>query len=217
MRILKYLITAMSFSLLAASPAVFAQAKGYTVLADVQPTESGKKVEVTEFFGYSCPHCNGFDPALAEWVKKQGDNIVFKRVPVGFRPDWVPHQKLYYALEAMGKTEEFHSKVFKAIHVDHQPLRTDDEIIAFMVKNGVDKQKFADALNSFSVSAKVKRAGQIMTNYKVDQVPLIAVDGRYITSPSKAAEMIGEAKPEPELQAAALKVMDDLVAKSKKK
>lgn len=217
MRIFKYLITAMSFSLLAASPAVFAQAKGYSVLSDVQATESGKKVEVTEFFGYSCPHCNAFDPALAEWVKKQGDNIVFKRVPVGFRPDWVPHQKLYYALEAMGKTEEFHSKVFKAIHAERQPLRTDDEIIAFMVKNGVDKQKIADALNSFSVSAKVKRAGQLAANYKVDQVPLVVVDGRYVTSPSKAAELVGESKPEHELQAAALKIMDDLVAKSKKK
>ncbi len=217
MRILKYLITAMSFSLLAASPAVFAQAKGYAVLTEAQPTEAGKKVEVTEFFGYSCPHCNGFDPGLAEWVKKQGDNIVFKRVPVGFSAAWVPHQKLYYALEALGKTEEFHSKVFKAIHVDRQPLRSDDDIIAFMVKNGMDKQKFTDALNSFSVAAKVKRAGQLVTNYKVDQVPLVVVDGRYVTSPSKAAELVGENKPEHELQAASLKIMDDLVAKSKKK
>ncbi len=216
MRMFKYLITAMSFSLLAASPAVFAQAKGYSVLADPQPTDTGKKVEVIEFFGYSCPHCNGFDPSLGEWVKKQGDNIVFKRVPVAFRPDWVPHQKLYYALEAMGKLEELHSKVFKAIHVERQPLRTDDEVIGFMVKNGLDKQKVTDALNSFSASAKVKRAGQLTANYRVDQVPLVVVDGRYVTSPTKAAELAGD-KPEHELQAAALKIMDDLVAKSKKK
>lgn len=217
MRIIKYLITAMSFSLLAASPAAFADTKGYSVLPDAQPTESGKKVEVIEFFGYVCPHCNAFDPALAEWVKKQGDNIVFKRVPVGFRPDWVPYQKLYYALEAMGKTEEYHSKIFKAIHVDHVQLRNDDEMIAFMVKQGMDKQKITDGLSAFSVSPKVRRAGQIMTNYKVDQVPLIAIDGRYITSPSKAAELVGEAKTEAELHTAALKIMDDLVAKSKKK
>jgi thiol:disulfide interchange protein DsbA len=218
MRIIKLLLASLSFGLLAAGSTAFAaDSKGYIVLPDAQPTESGKKVEVTEFFGYACPHCHAFDPVLEAWVKKQGDNIVFKRVPVGFRPEWVVHQKLFYTMEALGKTEEFHKKIFTAIHVEHQQLNSDDAITAFAVKNGVDKQKFTDALNSFSVNTKVKRAAQVMANYKVDQVPMIAIDGRYLTSPAKAAEALGENRPEAELQTAAVKLMDDLVAKSRKK
>lgn len=217
MRIIKLLLASLSFGLLAAGSALAADGKGYVVLGDAQPTDSGKKVEVTEFFGYACPHCHAFDPVLEAWVKKQGDNIVFKRVPVGFRPEWVVHQKLFYTFEAMGKTEEMHKKIFNALHVERQPLGSDDALIAFAVKNGVDKQKFVDAMNSFSVATKVKRAAQLQASYKIDQVPMIAIDGRYLTSPAKAAEALGENRPEPELQAAALKLMDDLVTKSRKK
>lgn len=218
MRILKYLIASVSFGLLAMSPSAFAgNGLGYEVLTDPQTTDSGKKVEVIEFFAYGCPHCFGFDPALATWVKKQGDNIVFKRVPVNFRPEWVLHERMYYALEAMGKIEEMHGKIFNFLHTEHQRLDTDEAIVAFMVKQGIDKQKFSDAYSSFSVQSKVKRVGQMQTNYKIDQVPLVVVDGRYMTSPSKAGEVIGGNKPEAEQQQAAIKVLDDLMAKAKKK
>ncbi len=220
MQIFKYLIASVSFGLLAAAPAAFAadaNAKGYTVLKEVQPVDAGKKVEVIEFFGYACPHCNAFDPGLNEWVKKNSDKIVFKRVPVGFRPEWLFHQKLYFTLEAMNKVEELHPKVFNAIHVERQQLSNDDAIINFAVKQGLDKQKFTDAYNSFSVSSKMKRSEQIQSAYKATQVPLIVVDGRYVTSPSHAGDMIGHEKPESEQQLVALKVMDDLVAKSAKK
>ena len=217
MRILKYLIASVSLSFMAAAPVTFAaDTKGYAVLDSTQPTDAGKKVEVIEFFGYSCPHCNAFDPGLAEWVKKNSDKIVFKRIPVGFRPEWVPHQKLYFALEAMGKTEEIHPKVFKTIHVERQPLNSDDAVINFAVKQGLDKQKFVDAYNSFAVQSKVKRSAQVAATYKAAQVPLIIIDGRYVTSPAHAGEMVGNNKSELELQTVALKVMDDLVAKSKK-
>ncbi len=218
MRIMKFLLASLSFGLLAVGSSAFASdTKGYSVLSEVQPTDSGKKVEVTEFFGYACPHCHALDPALEAWVKKQGNNIVFKRVPVGFRPEWVVHQKLYYTLEALGKSEDLHKKIFAALHVERQPLGNDEAITAFAVKNGVDKQKFVDAMNSFSVSTKVKRAAQLQASYKIDQVPMIAIDGRYLTSPAKAAEALGGNRPEAELQAVALKLMDDLVAKSVKK
>ena len=37
------------------------------------------KVEVIEFFWYGCPHCYEFEPTIEAWVKKQGNNIDFKR------------------------------------------------------------------------------------------------------------------------------------------
>lgn len=220
MRIHQKILAAMSFCLVAvtagASPTNPQSGAEYRTLPQAQPTESGKKVEVTEFFWYSCPHCNAFEPDLEAWVKKQGDKIVFKRVPVIFRPEMIPEQRLYYALEAMGKAEEMQSKIFHAIHVEHQRLDNPTAIADFVAKQGIDKQKFISLYNSFSVATKVKRAAQLQEAYKIDGVPTVAIDGRYLTSPGIVGTAIGN-QPEPVLHKAALQVMDWLVANAKKK
>lgn len=219
MRLFQYLIAATGFAFLAAtaaaSPASPQSGTDYRTLDKPQQTEPGKKVEVTEFFWYNCPHCNAFEPDLEAWVKKQGDAINFKRVPVAFRDSFIPQQKLYYALEAMGKADEMQSKIFHAIHVEHQSINTDAEIADYIAKQGIDKQKFLATYNSFGVQSKVRQAAQLMEMYRIDGVPTVAIAGRYITSPSIVSAGNGR-MPEPELHAATLKVMDYLVDKAAK-
>ncbi|MFI4939702.1 MAG: thiol:disulfide interchange protein DsbA/DsbL [Burkholderiales bacterium] len=219
MRFIKLAMAVLSLSFVAAtagaSPASPVTNIDFRTLDKTQPVDSGNKVEVIEFFWYSCPHCNVFDPDLAEWVKAQGDNIAFKRVPVAFRPGDAPQQKLYYALEAMGKVEELHRKIFHAIHVDHKPLNDEGAIADFVASQGVDRAKFLSAYNSFGVQTKAQRATQLTQLYKVDGVPLIAIGGRYETSPSIIGDQLGY-KPEQELHAATLKVMNWLVVKEAK-
>lgn len=216
MRLFRHALAVISLGLLAvsasASPANPQSGTDYRTLEQAQPTESGKKIEVTEFFWYSCPHCAAFDPALTAWVKKQGDKIVFKQVPVAFRESFIPQQKLYYALEAMGKTAEMNPKIFQAIHVDRQRVDTDKTILEFIEKQGIDKQKFVDLYNSFGVQTKVRRASQLQEAYKIDGVPTIAIDGRYLTSPSIAGASMAN-QPESMQQAASLQVMDHLLTK----
>lgn len=216
MRLFRHALAAISLGLLAvaasASPANPQNGVDYRTLEQAQPTESGKKIEVTEFMWYNCPHCAAFDPGLTAWVKKQGDKIVFKQVPVAFRESFIPQQKLYYALEAMGKTAELNPKIFQAIHVDNQRVDTDKTILAFIEKQGIDKQKFLDLYNSFGVQTKVRRAAQLQEAYKIDGVPTVAIDGRFLTSPSIAGASMAN-QPESMQQAAALQVMDHLVAK----
>ena len=84
------------------------------------------KVEVIEFFWYSCPHCNAFEPKLEAWIKKLPGDVVLKRVPVAFRDDFVPQQRLFYTLEALGKLDELHAKVFQAIHAERLPINRED-------------------------------------------------------------------------------------------
>jgi thiol:disulfide interchange protein DsbA len=216
MRFLKHVLAALSLTLLAAtagaSPANPQNGVDYRTLDKPQQTDSGKKVEVTEFFWYACPHCYALEPSLADWVKKQGDKIVFKRVPVAFRDSFVPQQRLYYTLEAMGKLDELHRKVFNAIHADRQRLDTDAAITDFVVKQGIDKAKFLEVYNSFGVQTKARRASQLQAEYQIDGVPTIAIDGRFLTSPSIVGEHMGN-QPEAALQAATLQVMDVLVAR----
>jgi len=188
----------------------------YRTLEKPQAIEPGKKIDVIEFFWYSCPHCHAFEPALADWVKKQGDNINFKRVPVAFRESFQPQQRLYYALEAMGRADEFQKKIFNAIHVERKSLDTDAAIADFMAAQGVDRKKFVETYQSFGVQAKLRRATQLQEAYKIDGVPLIAIDGRYLTSPSILGASLGR-QPENVLQSSTLQVMDWLMAKSAKK
>jgi thiol:disulfide interchange protein DsbA len=156
----------------------------YVRLSQPVPTvaEAGK-IEVIEFFWYGCPHCNAFEPALEAWVKKLPADVAFRRVPVAFREEpFVAHQRIFYALEAMGQVEAMHRKVFYAIHNDRQHLDKPAEISAFMVKNGIDGAKFLDTYNSFGVQTKVRQAKQLAEAYKIDGVPALGIQGRYFTS-----------------------------------
>jgi thiol:disulfide interchange protein DsbA len=144
------------------------------------------KIEVIEFFWYGCPHCNAFEPALDAWQKKLPADIAFRRVPVAFREIYASHQQIYYALEALGKVEAMHRRVFYAIHNDRQRLEKPEEIAALMEKNGIDKAKFLEVYNSFSVQTKAKQATRLAEAYKIDGVPAMGINGRYFTSGSLA-------------------------------
>lgn len=175
-----------------ASPAAPVSGTDFQVMKDPQPVGvPAGKIEVTEFFWYGCPHCNDFEPYLEAWIKKQGPDVVVKRVPVAFRDDFVPHQKLYHALDALGLAEQLTPKVFHEIHVNKDYLLTPETQADFLAKNGVDKKKFMDAYNSFSVQSAVKRDDKLIADYKIDGVPTIAVQGKYETGPAMTNSLAG--------------------------
>jgi len=147
------------------------------------------QVEVIEFFWYSCPHCNAFEPRLEPWIKRLPHDVVMKRVPVAFNPGFVPQQRLFYTLEIMGKLDELHGKVFHAIHSERVPLNQDDSILGWIDKQGLDKAKFSEIFSSFEVVSKVRRAIQLQDAFQVQGVPAIGVQGRYYTDGTLAGSM----------------------------
>jgi len=162
------------------------EGKDYARLAQPVAMASSGKVEVVEFFGYWCPHCNSFEPAIDAWARKLPAEVSFRRVPVAFSAPQEPYARIYLALEAMGQLDALHRKVFAAIHVQRQRLEKDAEISAFMTANGVDAAKFMDTYKGFTVASKFKQARQLADAYKIDGVPTIGIHGRYFTSPSLA-------------------------------
>ncbi len=178
------------------APAVLAQGKppvngtDYLTLDRPAGTEAAPgKVEVVEFFWYSCPHCNAFEPLLEAWVAKLPKQVSFRRVPVMFRPSFEPQQRLFYTLEAMNLLPQMHKKVFNAIHTERVSLETPEQIAAWVAKQGVNAAKFSEQYNSFPVVTKVRRASQLQEQYQVDGVPALGVAGRYFTSGSLAGSM----------------------------
>lgn len=218
MRLIHKLLFAALFAFAATASAAPADPKAgveYLALPVAQDTDTGKKVEVIEFFAYYCPHCNAFEPLLSAWVKKQGDNIVFKRVHVPRDPSVAPQQRLFYTLEAMGLVEQYHAKVFAAMHNDHLRLNSDELVFDWAAKAGIDRAKFIDVYRSFGVQAKLRHADAMMAAYQVNYWPLVAIDGRFLTSPSQANEGVTTPQTEAQQQQAALLVMDYLAAKAK--
>lgn len=162
----------------------FKEGVHYIRLADPQP-DGGDKIEVVEFFWYGCPHCADFDPYIQKWKKSKPEGVKFTLVPAIFRPDWVTAAKAYYALEMLDALE-VHSKVFEQIHVKRKPYQTVEHYADIVAELGVDKQKFLDATKSFVVDSKVRRAAQMIRDFRIMGVPTLAVNGKYTTSASLA-------------------------------
>lgn len=177
----------------------------YAQLSKPVPTEApAGKIEVIEFFWYNCPHCSAFEPALAAWARALPKDVAFRRMPIAFREDFAPQQKLFYALEAMGLVDKMHARVFAAIHDEKQNLTSAEAIINWMVKQGIDKAKFTEQFNSFSVNTKASRARQIQDAYQIEGVPALGVAGRFYTDGAMAKSMDR-----------ALSIVDFLVAQSR--
>ena len=168
------------FAAAVAFTAAGAWAAPYQKMESPQPTESGK-IEVIEFFWYGCPHCYAMEPSIAAWLKTKPADVEFKRVPA-YAGGWVPMANLFYTLEAMGKGEALHSKVFDAIHKDHLNLNNKKILDKFLADNGVDPAEYDKVEKSFSVVSKLNRDKDLTIRYQVDTVPRFFIAGKYVTA-----------------------------------
>ena len=147
------------------------------------------KIEVVEFFWFNCSHCYHFEAMLNPWVAKLPAHVAYRKVPVGFNPSFVPQQKMFYALEAMGLLPALVPKIFKAIHEQNIKLDTEAQITAWLVKQGVDKAKFNAMFSSFAISSKATRATKLQDAYQLDGVPSMGVAGQFLTNGTMAGGM----------------------------
>ncbi len=149
-------------------------------------TTSSDKIEVLEFFWYGCPHCYSFEPYVNSWKKTKPENVTFARVPAIFRPDWEIQARTYYALSNMGLIETVHGKIFDEVHKNKKHLNTLESMTAFVEKSGVDRKKFLEEYNSFGVDGLVRKAKKKQSEYRIQGVPGIVVNGKYLVSGSMA-------------------------------
>jgi thiol:disulfide interchange protein DsbA len=172
-------------------PPAFAQqalveGQNYTRLKNPQPVDSGKKIEVLEFFSYGCPHCRDLDPELVAWKKSLPADVEFKRVPVDFgREQWKNLGKAYYTLEALGAEEKLTPEFFVALHDKRVPLHDPKQFLDWVAAKGLDRKKAEDTFNSFGINSKMNRALTLAKNYAIQSVPAVIVDGKYQVSSDK--------------------------------
>lgn len=181
----RLLLSAMTVSVLAMSGLTtaaepYVAGKDYTVLTTPGKVDKPGMVEVREFFWYGCPHCYTLEPFVANWLKTKPANVNFVRTPAAMNQVWEQNARGYYAVDLMGLTEKAHKPLFDAIHQKGQRLFDQKSLANFYQGYGVDSTKFNGMYNSFAVSGKIAQSKQLAQNYKLDGVPALVVNGKYV-------------------------------------
>ncbi len=157
----------------------FKEGVHYFKLPQAVRTADPEKVEVVELFGYTCPHCNNFEPMIAHWHKTQPEGVNFVRLPVVFNRSWEPYARAYYASELMKTLDKTHQATFDAIHIQRQRLNNEKAISDFYTDLGVDTAAFGKMFNSFAVNMKLKQGESKVRGYAITGVPSMVVNGKY--------------------------------------
>jgi len=173
------------FAATAAWPADLVEGKEYMRLKNPQLVETGKRIEVIEFFSYGCPHCNDLEPILQAWIRTLPPDVQFRRVPVVFQQRWEALARIYYTLDALGEETRLSPAVFKAIHVEGLPLYDDKAFFDWAARQGLDRARVAETCHSFGVNSKFNRAKVLAQAYNIQSVPTMIVDGKFVTSSEK--------------------------------
>jgi protein dithiol oxidoreductase (disulfide-forming) len=178
----------------------------YIELKPPQSVDSPGKIEVIEFFWYRCPHCYALEPDLEAWVKRLPRDVQFRRVPGILNEDWAIDARIFYTLEAIGEVDRVHRQLFDVIHQQGGVRLRGDAfakwIADWLAKQKVDMAKYDAAFRSFTVESKLRRAAQMASSYRLDGVPVLSVQGRYLVLASTSQKamlvtadfLIGEAR-----------------------
>ena len=166
----------------------FEEGTHYARLVPTQPTVGGAgKIEVSEIFNYSCPHCYDLDPILNKWVSELPPEVRFVRIPGMFNRVAQLHAQMYYTAELLAADGtlpdmgQFHSTVFDEFHRRGNRLVSEDAIERLFARFGVSADDFNKTWNSFPVNQKLRVASDLGRRYGVALagVPVIIVNGKY--------------------------------------
>ena len=153
--------------------------KQYVELSSPVPVSVPGKIEVVELFWYGCPHCYQFEPTLNPWAEKLPEDVNFVRIPAMFGGLWNVHGQLFITLESMKVEHQVHKAVFDVIHKEGKKLATPEEMAEFLAGQGVDKDAFLKAYNSFAVKGQMEKAKKLAMAYQITGVPTLVVNGKY--------------------------------------
>jgi thiol:disulfide interchange protein DsbA len=157
----------------------------YTIIDPPLPSDTPDKIEVLEFFAYTCTHCAAMGQLVEDWAKNAPADVVLKKVPVAYNANMKPLQQLYYTLLALNRPD-LHLKVFNAIHSENKRIFDKNAIGDWIETQGVDRATFDSVFDSFSVTTQMKRADELFAAYRLKGMPSFTVGGKYVTSPVMA-------------------------------
>ena len=151
---------------------------------DSRITPSGERIELIEFFSYSCLGCYQLGPDLDQWYLGNLKLVNLTLVPIVKNKQSESLARLYYALLALDKLLAVHYDVFGAIHDDRRRLWEVDAQIKWANEYDIRSEEFQRILDSEWVSERVDEARELAKRYPISVTPTLIVDGVYWTTAS---------------------------------
>ena len=161
-----------------------AQARDYKEGLDYEIRATNKTVEpeIREFFSFFCSHCFAMEKPfsqMAEFFKGKAKFIVN---PVGLIGGdvGVESQKAYAVAINLEIEDELKEELFNRIHVKQDIPEDHDYFGELFESLGVPSEKYEQIYNSFVTQAKVAEYDRHTKEMKIDAVPEIVVNGKYL-------------------------------------
>lgn len=151
----------------------------YVAITPAQPLVNDGKIEVVEVFSYACPHCWDFEPYAEQIQKQLPKGVVFRMMPAVFSPAWEPYARAFYAAQKLGVLGKTHIALFKALHEQHEPLYSLQDLAGFYAHYGVKPAEFLRVANSDAVDQQMMHAIRLGQVWGIEGTPTIVVDGKY--------------------------------------
>lgn len=169
-----------------AGPSPYRIGDHYSILSPAQPTSSDPgKIEVTEFFMYSCPHCYNFEAYLEKWDEQKASYVQFVRFPALFNRPARTHARAFFTAETLGILDETHMPFFRELHVNRKAMTSESDLAAFFATHGIDQETFRQAYNSFAVDTQMRKAEALGRRYRITSTPTVIVNGKYVIDGDK--------------------------------
>lgn len=179
----------------ATTPAVkLVEGTDYTVLATAVPkTQEPKgKINVKEFFSFTCIHCKDVEPILEQsLVNEKNVDLTKIQVVWGEQAQLAGFAKLNATIQAMN-LNQLNVPVFTAVFAN-QDLTDQKTLKSFLGANGLkadDVNKFMSTYNSFTIASKVAEYKSLTTTYGIDGTPTFVVADKYVAKPAQPARLI---------------------------
>jgi thiol:disulfide interchange protein DsbA len=189
------------------------RADTFRVIDPPQPIASGARIEVIEFFYYTCVDCNALLRSEEEWVRQLPRDVAFKRIPVAWNAGLLVPAQAYESLAALGQEGQFHDKIFQAIYAQHVFLNSAADWADWATRNGLDRNRWNSIYASPAVTSKAQASLTVWKRYGADRAPSFVVDGKYYTDVHVA---FGADKfSDPTYPVRLLRVLDDLIARAR--
>lgn len=153
----------------------------YVVLDKPIPQLHKNKVEVLEFFSYSCIHCSHLEPYILKEMKSFAPDTYLRSVHV------VWDDNVYYnlarvaaAVNSTGMKLKADPVIFDAIFTKHIELWQPDVFNKWAVQQtAFDGQKLVKAYNSLENSATATDMRKLSEKYNIQSTPIVIVGGKY--------------------------------------
>ncbi len=161
-----------------------AQARDYKEGQDYEIRATNKTVEpeIREFFSFFCSHCFAMEKPFSQMAEFFKDKAKFVVNPVGLLGGdvGVESQKAYAVAINLEIENELKEELFNRIHVKQDIPEDHDYFVELFESLGVPSEKYEQIYNSFVTQAKVAEYDRHTKEMKIDAVPEIVVNGKYL-------------------------------------